>query len=121
MTASVRTIAIAITAILLMHLGGMAVAPLALHAPASEAAPHHAGHGAVSADDLASVHAARACIETEGVASIARTPLPAISFVAAMPVPARFVPLVEGWAPLRWAPPPVDAAGLRAFLQVFLN
>lgn len=121
MTAPVRTVAIAIAAILLMHLGGMAVAPLALHAPATETAGHHAGHGAVSGDDLASLHAARACIETEGITASARVLTPATSFVAVMPDPVRLVPRDGGWASLRWTPPPIDAASLRAFLQVFLN
>lgn len=126
MTSAVRTIAMAIAAILLMHFGGMAVDPMALHAPVEEqpahhAVPHHAGHGAVSADDLSTVESARSCMDTEGVATAPRVPVPITGFVAVLPVIALPVLNGEVWTPVHWSPPPVDAAELRAFLQVFLN
>lgn len=126
MTMTARTIAITISAILLMHFGGMALDPMALHAPAVEASahhavPHHAGHGAVSTDKLATVESAWTCMDTNGVSAPPRMQDLPTALVAVMPVIALPVLNVEVWAPLHWAPPPVDAAELRAFLQVFLN
>ena len=121
-----RAIAITISAILLMHIGGMALDPMALHAPvakesAHHAASHHPGHGVVSADELATVESAWSCMDTEGVATPPRLPLPSVAFVAVMPVIASPVLNGEVGAPLHWVPPAFDAAELRAFLQVFLN
>lgn len=125
MTPAARTIAITVAAILLMHIGGMAVDPMALHAspeePAHHAAAHHAGHGAVSTGDLSTVQSAWSCMDTEGVATSPRAPLPSTVLVAAMPAPVLLAPPIQGWSLLHWAPPAVDAAELRAFLQVFLN
>jgi hypothetical protein len=126
MTSASRAIAITITAILLMHIGGMAVDPIALHASPPEAAAHHAGshhagHGEVSTDDLATVQSAWSCMEGEGIATSPRPPLPVIGLVAVLPAPLLSLPHVEAWTPRHWSPPPREAAELRAFLQVFLN
>lgn len=125
MTPAVRTIAVTLTAILLMHLGGMAVDPMALHAPPDEpahhAVSHQAGHGEVSTGDLMAVQSAVSCIETEGVATSPRAPLTSMAFVAVMPAPAYWVLPQAEFSPHHWTPPRVDAAELRAFLQVFLN
>ena len=125
MTPTVRTIALTLAAILLMHLGGMAVDPMALHTsrdePARHAVAHHAEHGAVSTGDLMAVEAAVSCVETEGVATSPRVPLPSMAFVAVIPAPAlRGLPPAAPF-PHHWTPPHVDAAELRALLQVFLN
>lgn len=126
MTLAARTIAITIAAVLLMHFGGMALDPMALHAPvmdepAHHAVSHHAGHGAVSSDELATVDSAWSCMDTEGVSPPPRVPLPSMAFVVVMPVIALPVLNGEVGAPLHWVPPALDAAELRAFLQVFLN
>lgn len=121
MTTAVRTVAMAIAAILLMHAGGMAVDPMALHAPAAGEVAHHAGHAAVSADDLTMVQDAWSCIDGEGVATSTKVPLAPMVFVAVMPVGALPVPLIEGRMFSHWVPPPLDAAELRVWLQVFLN
>jgi hypothetical protein len=109
-----------------MHFGGMAVDPMALHAPlveeaASHAASHHAGHGTVSSDELVTAESAWSCMDTDGVSTPPRMPLPSVAFVAVMPVIALPVLNGEVGAPLHWVPPALDAAELRAFLQVFLN
>lgn len=126
MTSASRAIAISIAAILLMHIGGMAVDPMAFHAPPPEAAAHHAGshhagHEKVSSDGLASIESAWLCMDGEGIASSPRAPMPVSALVAVLPIPLLILPHVEAWTPRSWAPPPIDAAELRAFLQVFLN
>ena len=125
MTSAARTIAIAIVSILLTHVGGMALDPMAVHAPPEEpalhAAAHHAGHGAVPADGLATLESALSCVDIDGVSPPPRMPDPATALVAVMPVITLPVLSGEVEAPRHWVPPSLDAAELRAFLQVFLN
>lgn len=126
MTSTVRIIAFTLTAILLMHLGGMAVDPIALHGathddPAQHAVLHHAEHGTVASDDLVTLESAWSCLDGEGVATPPRAPLHSTPFGAVVPVPVVFVSNSEERISRYWGPPPVAAAELRAFLQVFLN
>ena len=105
----------------------MTVAPLAMHAAAGQvrvphAESHHAAPDSASVDDLASVHAASACIDTGELATTSRAPAPPLVASAALPVEMRWdVHPGDLRRAIYPEPPPPDATVRRALLQVFLN
>jgi hypothetical protein len=132
-------IAMAITALLMMHIVGMAVNPIGMHADGQDGSSHthattmshdhghatatHAGHGMVlpdESDDL-TILSALTCIDTQGVASHPRVPLQPQVFMAVLPVPmvSEVRPCADA-SPV-WSPPAMDGKALRVMLQVFLN